>query len=318
MACLKHMHALTVLALIVSGLNLQAKVPDSFYRDYPDAYLKETKAEHDARMAWWREARLGLFIHWGLYCIPAGEWKGKESKKHYAEWTMHNHEIPLEEYSALAKQFNPVNFNADEWAELAKRAGMGYFVLTTKHHDGFAMFDSDVSDYNMVGAPVFSSISIIRVEFTEDGFSIAPVRIREEGARVGLECRFGKSRGNKMAAMRHRATKDGIVINLSAGNPNADEHVAWDFEVDKPGMFKVVLECVEPAGQPRDRIVNIRIGEGNELEAPATAGSLMNGEIILGEIMVPEIKPPQLELRVNERVGGPELLLKAIRLERKE
>jgi len=120
-----------------------------------NANLVAKGPEHDARMQWWRDARFGLFIHWGLYSITGGVWKGETARKDYAEWSMHNFQIPQDEYSQLAKQFNPTLFNADEWAQLAEDAGMGYFVLTTKHHDGFAMYDSEISDYNVVDATPF-------------------------------------------------------------------------------------------------------------------------------------------------------------------
>ncbi len=114
----------------------------------------ETQKQKDARMEWWREARFGMFIHWGLYSIPAGEWKGKRIGG-IGEWIMNNAEIPVDEYAALAKQFNPVKFNADEWVRLAKEAGMKYIVITSKHHDGFAMFKSSASPYNIVDATPF-------------------------------------------------------------------------------------------------------------------------------------------------------------------
>jgi alpha-L-fucosidase len=102
-------------------------------------------------LAWWREARFGLFIHWGIYSVPAGIWKGQPVPS-LGEWIMHNGKIPLTEYAALAQQFNPVKFNAEEWVSLAARAGMKYLVITSKHHDGFAMFDSPSNPYNIVAA----------------------------------------------------------------------------------------------------------------------------------------------------------------------
>lgn len=114
----------------------------------------ETKAERDARMAWWREARFGMFIHWGLYSVPAGIWKGKEIPG-IGEWIMLHAKIPVAEYAALAKQFNPVKFNAEEWVLLAKEAGMKYIVITSKHHDGFAMFHSRTSAFNIYDATPF-------------------------------------------------------------------------------------------------------------------------------------------------------------------
>jgi len=108
----------------------------------------------EERMKWFREAKFGLFIHWGLYCIPAGEWKG-QAIPGIGEWIMNRARIPVTEYEQLAKQFNPVKFDADAFAQLAQDAGMKYLVITSKHHDGFAMFRSDVSKYNVVDATPF-------------------------------------------------------------------------------------------------------------------------------------------------------------------
>ncbi|MDD4646580.1 MAG: alpha-L-fucosidase, partial [Bacteroidales bacterium] len=113
-------------------------------------YLTETKSDKDTRMAWWREARFGMFIHWGLYAVPAGEWKGQTN---HAEWIRESAQIPLEEYNKFVGQFNPVHFNADDWVTMAKNAGMKYIVITSKHHDGFALFDSKKSDFDMMATP---------------------------------------------------------------------------------------------------------------------------------------------------------------------
>jgi len=115
----------------------------------PLAASKETKAERDARMAWWREARFGMFIHWGLYAVPAGEYQGKRSKE-IGEWIMSWANIPRADYEHFADQFNPVKFDAAKWVATAKNAGMKYIVITSKHHDGFAIYDSTVSDYDIV------------------------------------------------------------------------------------------------------------------------------------------------------------------------
>jgi alpha-L-fucosidase len=108
----------------------------------------------DSRMQWFREAKFGLFIHWGLYAIPAGEWKG-QAIPGIGEWIMNRAKIPVKEYEGLAAQFNPVKFNADEWVKLAEDAGMKYIVITSKHHDGFAMYGSKASSYNIVDATPF-------------------------------------------------------------------------------------------------------------------------------------------------------------------
>ena len=112
--------------------------------------LNETPAQRDARMAWWRNDRFGLFIHWGLYAIPAGEWN---EKTEHAEWIRTSAQIPLEEYNKFHGQFNPVKFDADLWARLAKAAGMKYIVITSKHHDGFCLWPSEQTDFDVAGAP---------------------------------------------------------------------------------------------------------------------------------------------------------------------
>ncbi|MFW6162062.1 MAG: alpha-L-fucosidase [Planctomycetota bacterium] len=109
---------------------------------------KRTRTK-DERLAWWREARFGMFIHWGLYAVPAGVWKGKRVPG-IGEWIMFREQIPVAEYEKLAERFNPVKFDAEAWVRLAKEAGMRYIVITSKHHDGFAMYDSKVSDYDIV------------------------------------------------------------------------------------------------------------------------------------------------------------------------
>jgi alpha-L-fucosidase len=117
--------------------------------DAVNGWWTESMKTHESRIAWWRDARFGMFVHWGVYSLPAGEWKGKKVSG-YAEHLMRKEKIPRAEYLELAHQFNPVEFNADEWIKAAKDAGMRYFVITAKHHDGFAMYDSKVSDFNIL------------------------------------------------------------------------------------------------------------------------------------------------------------------------
>ena len=114
-------------------------------------YQDETKEQRDARMAWWRQARFGMFIHWGVYAVPAGTYKGEQISG-IGEWIMLRGKIPVAEYKAYARQFNPVKYNPDSWVRLAKEAGMKYIVITSKHHDGFALFDSKVTDWDIVDA----------------------------------------------------------------------------------------------------------------------------------------------------------------------
>jgi alpha-L-fucosidase len=119
----------------------------------PD-YLNESRDDFDARMEWWRDARFGMFIHWGPYAVPAGEYGG-ETVRGISEWIMNSAQIPIPEYEEFAASFNPVLFDADEWVQIARDAGMKYIVITSKHHDGFGIWDSDVSDYDIFNASPF-------------------------------------------------------------------------------------------------------------------------------------------------------------------
>ncbi len=112
-------------------------------------YLVESKSDKDARMDWWRDATFGMFIHWGPYAVPAGIYKDKPVKG-IGEWIMHNANVPIPEYEAFVKQFNPQDFNAKEWVAIAKNAGMKYIVITSKHHDGFCLWDSKITNYDIM------------------------------------------------------------------------------------------------------------------------------------------------------------------------
>jgi alpha-L-fucosidase len=112
----------------------------------------ETKEQRDARMAWWRDARFGMFIHWGVFSVPAGVYNG-ETFSGPSEYLMGNAKIPVGEYKEFAKGFTASNYDADAIVRLAKQAGMKYIVITTKHHDGFAMFPSAASDWNITQTP---------------------------------------------------------------------------------------------------------------------------------------------------------------------
>jgi alpha-L-fucosidase len=136
------LRVLSVLSLVALSFGAQTQPP------------RAADPAREKRLEWFREAKYGLFIHWGLYAIPAGEWKGKRSLG-LGEWIMNRSKIPVAEYESLAKQFKPDKFNADQWVQLAQDAGMKYIVITSKHHDGFAMFKSQVSPYTVVDATPF-------------------------------------------------------------------------------------------------------------------------------------------------------------------
>jgi alpha-L-fucosidase len=112
---------------------------------------QETQAQRDARMSWWRDARFGMFIHWGAYAVPAGMYHG-DRMRGTAEWIMNSGHVPIAEYEKFVHAFNPVDYDPDAWVRIAKNAGMKYIIITSKHHEGFAIFDSKVSSYDIVDA----------------------------------------------------------------------------------------------------------------------------------------------------------------------
>ena len=132
-------------------------------------------AASEADIAAFREARFGMFIHWGLYSQLGGRYKG-QTMPHIGEWAQSYFRIPNAEYALLAKDFNPTKFDADDWARQAKAAGMEYVILTTKHHDGFSMFATKASAYNIVDATPFG----------RDAFGELAAACRRQGLKVGL------------------------------------------------------------------------------------------------------------------------------------
>ena len=114
----------------------------------------EYQQKHEAACQWFANAKFGLMVHWGLYCLPAGEWKGRRMP-YIGEWAQSYFRIPNDEYHRLTTVFNPMLFNADEWVQIARDAGMNYIVVTSKHHEGFAMYHSANSKFNIVDATPF-------------------------------------------------------------------------------------------------------------------------------------------------------------------
>ena len=117
-------------------------------------FVEESLENYTARMAWFAEAQYGMFIHWGLYAIPAGEWRGEAMQKmKYSEWIQAAMDIPREDYAELIHRFNPVEFDADLIVRTAKAAGMKYLVITSKHHDGFCLWDSQYGEFDIASTP---------------------------------------------------------------------------------------------------------------------------------------------------------------------
>ena len=161
-------------AVLIGLLSLQATIP-LMAEETPSAAPTETPEHKAQRLAWFREARFGMFIHWGVYAVPAGTYKDKQIGG-IGEWIMEKGQIPVAEYKAFAKDFTASKYDPEKWAALAKRAGMRYVVITSKHHDGLTLFDSAASDWNTVKASAAKRDLIAPLEKA----------VRGQGLRFGL------------------------------------------------------------------------------------------------------------------------------------
>jgi alpha-L-fucosidase len=224
----------------------------------------ETPQQRDARMGWWRQAKFGLFIHWGVYSVPAGYYHGKSVGG--GEWIMHNSKIPKAEYQAFAKEFNPVKFNADDWVKMAKDAGMKYIVITSKHHDGFAMFDSKASDWNIVKATPFGRDPLMELA----------AACRKQGIKLGFYYsqaqdwnNGGSSMGGKWDPAQQRDMDDyidKIAVPqvreiLTRYGPDIPAVLWWDTSVDMNKERAEKLHTLAKSLRP-DLIFNNRLGGG--------------------------------------------------------
>jgi alpha-glucosidase len=189
-----------------------ASLASVFAQSFAAQSFADSPAKRDARLGWWREARFGMFIHWGVYAIPAGEWK-RDRIPGIGEWIMNRARIPVAEYEELAVLFNPVKFDADEWVRLAKAAGQKYIVITSKHHDGFAMFNSTVSDYDIVD----------RTPFKRDPMKELADACRREGIKL---CFY------------YSQTQDWH-------HPDGDGN-GWDYDESKKDFGKYLDQLVKP------------------------------------------------------------------------
>jgi len=159
------------------------------------AQTAETKEQRDARMSWWREAKFGMFIHWGVYSVPAGRYRGKSGSDAWLMEAKLGFGIPVEEYRNFAPLFNPVKFDAAEWVRIAQEAGQKYMVITAKHHDGFAMFPSKASEFNLYDAtpfkrdPLAELAAACRKEGIKLGFYYSQA---QDWTHPGGACRFGQ------------------------------------------------------------------------------------------------------------------------------
>lgn len=175
----------------------------------------ETPAQRGKRMAWFREARFGLFIHWGVYSVPAGEWNGKTN---YGEWFLEETHMPVSQYEGFAQQFNPQKFDALAWVKLAKAAGMKYIVITSKHHDGFAMFRSRLSDWGIRRTPFG------RTPFGRDPLRELAAACQKEGLRL---CFYHSIMDWHHAQYSPRRPWNDVANQVNPGATDYDKYVAY-------------------------------------------------------------------------------------------
>ncbi len=193
-----------------------------------------SKVELNKKLEWFHEAKYGMFIHWGLYSIPAGEWKGKPGTDH-GEWIQCSATIPGVEYEKLAAQFNPVKFDAKQWVSLAKKAGMKYIVVTTKHHDGFCLFDSKLTKYDIVDATPYGKdpMKELAAECEKQGIKLCFYYSVQDWHHPEYPAKFSKF---------SKSTPDGFH---GAPNPNADYLKYFDY---MEGQVKELLTNYGPVG----------------------------------------------------------------------
>jgi alpha-L-fucosidase len=201
-------------------------------------------------MAWWRDARFGMFIHWGIYSVPAR-----------GEWYMNNGKVPVNEYERYAGQFNPTKFDALSWVKLAKTAGMKYIVITSKHHDGFCMWDSKVSDYDIID----------RTPFKRDVLKELSAACAREGIRLCfyhsiMDWHHLDARGDRFPEYRENYLKPQLKELLTGYGPIGvlwfdGEWIGEWTEQEGKDLYRYVRSL-----QP-EIIVNNRVGKGrNGLE----------------------------------------------------
>lgn len=227
--------------------------------------VQETAAQKAARLKWWSDARFGMFIHWGIYSVPAGEWAGKTN---YAEWFLEETHMPVSQYEKYAGQFNPTNFNALAWVRAAKAAGVKYIVITSKHHDGFGMYRSGLTDW-----------CISRTPFQRDPLKELAAACQAEGIKFCLYYTIMDWHSPDWGI--RRPWND---LAAKAGPPNMDR-----FEDYMKGQLKELLTGYG--------LIGLLWFDGN-WEAPWTARR--------GQEIYDYVRSLQPAVIVNNRVGKPE------------
>ena len=241
----------------------------------------------DERMQWWREARFGMFIHWGLYCIPAGEWNGKPVEG-IGEWIMKRATIPAAEYRQLAKQFNPVKFNAHDFVATAKNAGMKYIAITSKHHDGFAMFKSNASKYNIVDATPYGKdvIKALSEECQKQGLKMCFYysQSRDWNEPNGLDNDWDFPKERNFQEYLDEKVKPQLTELLTNYGPIG---LIWfdtpmDISREQAQSLKDLVRRIQP-----ECIISGRLGGGVETDYMSTGDNVIPATVTPGDWEVP-------------------------------
>lgn len=221
-----------------------------------DYAKNETPEQKNARMQWWKDAKFGMFIHWGGYSHLGGVYKG-DTINGIAEWLQFYKKIPADEYAGLIKGFNPVKYNPEEWAKLAKDAGMKYLVITSKHHEGLAMWDSKVTDFDIVD---FST-------YGKDVLKPLAVACRKNDVKFGtyhsiLDWHYAEAKGDSFHLYRDKILKPQLKEIME----ELDPEVMWfdgewipEWTEEQGVEVYNYLRNMKP-----DLIINNRVGKGRD------------------------------------------------------
>jgi alpha-L-fucosidase len=233
-------------------------------------------------MGWWRDAKFGMFIHWGVFSVPAGWYHGKRVPG-FSEWLMHDARIPVLEYRQYAKEFNPLGFDAVQFVAAAKSAGMKYIVITAKHHDGFAMFDSKASNWNIVRAtpykkdPLKALAEECRKQGMKLGFYYSHAQDWNNGGAIGLSMPKHPEREKGPWDKAQQRDMDDYIDNvaipqvrelLTHYGPNTPAILWWDTpkEITKARAtkFNDVVQEVRPGLIQNNRLSNTKDPAGKK------------------------------------------------------
>lgn len=202
----------------------------------------------DQRMEWWREARFGMFIHWGVYAVPAGTHNGQKINR-IGEWIMNRGKISVADYKNYARQFNPVKYDPDAWVRMAKDAGMKYIVITSKHHDGFALFDSKASTWDIVDATPYG----------KDLIKPLAEACRKHGIKLGLYYSHAQDWVNPGGAAARKKTSEGWAnpdsVRIDAYTQANSGH--WD----PAQTTKTMAQYIDDVAVPQVREILTQYGD---------------------------------------------------------